>query len=660
MGRSYKAETGKKHFTDPENTPAVMMAETLERRFFSGVFDDVLLDVIVTPGMEGKNAVITKWTDPIREHDKKVLEIEELIEVYHEKNKVYKQELRTVNNWETGWMLLNSRPDDLVEYSKLKIGMKDFSERLAKVKEPEDYATMEDEYRKFKELQGRAERLLEAEKLMNRCKEDLDEALKVMLQASKDLDKARKEEDEISSRISDDHVEADKKSIGIQELYPKITPGMILTKIHDTELEDREFEDIIKFVKKAKRPHVVVFRRYDFQQDMLSGEWQSLQQLRILGRYVVDPRVRRHLFVESGRRGEFDQLQASLERGEDVNATDLTECSAFHCAAANGHIKCMELLLEHGANMEQRDCNMETPLLQACRRGNIKVVAWLVEHNASLDAKDKLMRTPLFHAILSGNVTLVEYLVQIRTGLTMTDKTWKWTPLHYAAYMNSAVMVEMLLGRRASPYIKSKAGWTPLRCAEESQSHACVAVLREYIFNEPAQCVLPAKTKSRWSTNIWLGRHAGAYVRWATDRGIGAVLSLYQPGRRDPKHLWLSDTEEEGGVKWLPIDLETEDEDETNSSWERLAVHLPKILAFMDMSINEGRDLLVHCENGVSTSAAVVALHIMIKRRARYHHAVEHIKSHRREVALSPSFVLGMKAIQEDWTAEKSTASTSA
>jgi hypothetical protein len=50
------------------------------------------------------------------------------------------------------------------------------------VKTPEEHAELESEYAKFKELQGWSERLLEAQKMMERCREDKDEDLKVMLQ----------------------------------------------------------------------------------------------------------------------------------------------------------------------------------------------------------------------------------------------------------------------------------------------------------------------------------------------------------------------------------------------------------------------------------------------------------------------------------------------
>ena len=49
--------------------------------------------------------------------------------VAQEKERDYKRELRTWRNWDTGWLLMNERPDDLDEYIMLKEEMKDFHER---------------------------------------------------------------------------------------------------------------------------------------------------------------------------------------------------------------------------------------------------------------------------------------------------------------------------------------------------------------------------------------------------------------------------------------------------------------------------------------------------------------------------------------------------
>ena len=129
----------------------------------------------------------------------------------------------------------------------------------------------------------------------------------------------------------------------MQGLFPKIIPGMIISKIHHIDLEDLEFNEIMKQIFRARRPHSIEVRRYDYQQDVLSGEWYSLQELRVAGKYVVDPRVRHHHFVEAGRRGEFSDLERCLLQGEEVNCTDHTGCTAFHHAAANGHVACCEV-----------------------------------------------------------------------------------------------------------------------------------------------------------------------------------------------------------------------------------------------------------------------------------------------------------------------------
>mmetsp|Transcript_5905 Transcript_5905/g.9917 ORF Transcript_5905/g.9917 Transcript_5905/m.9917 type:complete len:554 (-) Transcript_5905:190-1851(-) len=530
--------------------------------------------------------------------------------------------------------------------------MRDFMERLGKAKLPEEQEELEAEYRQFKELQGRCERLLESQKMMERVREDKDEALKVMLQASKDLEAARRDEEKLAELISDDHIEADRRNMGMPDLFPKVKPGMIITKINRAETEDLEFDEIMRQLDKAKQPHALELRRYDFQQDVLSGEWASLQELRVLGRFVVDPRVGRFHFVESGRRGQTQDLEMALRRGEDVNATDVTSCTAFHHAAANGHLECMELLLHYGANIEHRDNNMETPLLQAARRGNMEVVDWLLAKNASLDAKDRMHRTAVFHAILGRNVELVEKLIQLRTSLSVTDKVWGWTPLHFAAYVNSAEMVEMLLSRRASPYLKSSQGWTPLGCAEVNQAHECLQLLTEFVFAEPAQIVLPGKPDCPWPANVWVGCHRAAHVRWATDRKFGAILSIYEPGQRDPQHNWLStlDPSEDPAddINWLAVEVDTDDEDPTLGSWERLLPHLPKMLGFLNLAMKQNRDVLVHCSNGVSTSTAVVALYIMVKRRMRFTVATAHLETQRREVKLSRSMQRGLATLQEE------------
>ena len=103
-------------------------------------------------------------------------------------------------------------------------------------------------------------------------------------------------------------------------------------------------------IDQASTPHELEFRRYDYRQDMMTGEWQSLQEMRLKGMYVEDPRVKRNLFVEAGRMGDVDEIKLCLLRGEDVDAADGTHCSALHHAAASGHFEVMQILLDAGVS----------------------------------------------------------------------------------------------------------------------------------------------------------------------------------------------------------------------------------------------------------------------------------------------------------------------
>ena len=634
---------GKQLYFDPENAPPEMMIETIERHVFPVQFDNCILTLELGEGRDYKNAVIVGWKNPIREHDKQVLEVERLERVAADQEREYKLKLRSFKNWESGWMLMNTKPDELEEYVELKKRMEDFHTRLKFIRTPEEKIEMEDEWNRFAALKERSERLLLARATLEVNRRVRDQALQTMLSAAKDYEDSKEKEKEMSDQISEDHVEADQRGVGIAELYPTINLGYIITRVNGRHTEDMAFADILTVIEEAKPPHKLELRRYDYRQNELSGRWESLQELRLDGRFVEDPRVKRAQFVEAGRRGDVAELSLMLLRGEDINSMDRTHCTAFHQAAANGHFEAMELLVEKGADIELRDHNMETPLLHAARRGDIKVVDFLLKRRANVDIRDRNFRTALFHAIMASNIELVKMIIEVRTALNLRDKYWKWTPLHYAASVGNTEIVGMLLGRRASPYLLSEHGWTPERCADENSCHEVSAMLREYIFNEPAQCVLPGKGK--W-TSIWYGKQAAAEVRWCTDRGFKAVLSIYKPKRKFAKHLWLKDNDQD--IKWMTTQVQAKDDDTTPASWENMLTKLPEMIRFLDMAMDEGRELLITDDSGISTSMALVIVHILIKRRIRLDPAIEHLTKVRRQSKLSESMYLGLRELQDE------------
>ena len=78
---------------------------------------------------------------------------------------------RTYKNWATAWLLMNENPDDLDEYLELKPQMADFHERVKLMTKTEEKVEAEAQWKRYKELEARCEKLLVAKSALERVKE---------------------------------------------------------------------------------------------------------------------------------------------------------------------------------------------------------------------------------------------------------------------------------------------------------------------------------------------------------------------------------------------------------------------------------------------------------------------------------------------------------
>ena len=77
-----------------------------------------------------------------------------------------------------------------------------------------------------------------------------------------------------------------------------------------------------------------------------------------------------------------------LAQGVSVDATDLADSTALHCAAAAGEPQCVSLLLKAGARPSEADAELLTPLHLAANNGHAAVVTMLADNWADVDAVD--------------------------------------------------------------------------------------------------------------------------------------------------------------------------------------------------------------------------------------------------------------------------------
>lgn len=109
-------------------------------------------------------------------------------------------------------------------------------------------------------------------------------------------------------------------------------------------------------------------------------------------------------------KADLSKVQAQLDNGADVNATDADGWAPLHLAAIHDHADIVVLLLEHGANINAKTKLGNTPLhLPAIHNSEMSWV--LFYHGADIMAKDNDGNTILHYAALSDNPGHIKRLI---------------------------------------------------------------------------------------------------------------------------------------------------------------------------------------------------------------------------------------------------------
>ncbi|MEG9862615.1 MAG: ankyrin repeat domain-containing protein [Parvularculales bacterium] len=137
------------------------------------------------------------------------------------------------------------------------------------------------------------------------------------------------------------------------------------------------------------------------------------------------------LNVEFWKYAAVADVEAEIERGEDIVARDEYGATPLHWAAAWSSTEIVKLMLEHGADITSRDRYGSTPLFRAAGNNGSAVLNLLIEHGANINARNKEGSTPLHMAARIGSPAVVEFLLNHGAHGAAQDK-WGSTPFDYA------------------------------------------------------------------------------------------------------------------------------------------------------------------------------------------------------------------------------------
>jgi len=627
--------------------PPYLKLEHYERRKQAATLDNVGLAITLIPGCNGIGAVVKNFTDAILIHDVCVKKVEEQWVCLEGLQKDFSKKNRLYRNLDGAWNTMNSNQADFDEYLLLKPRMVNMEERIKRITDAKAKIKAETDFKRFLELEPINSRLAEAQHALVVAQEERDAARVVLLENERILTRLREQERDAARKITDDHIVADEKGVMIAQIFPNIISNYVLHSVNDVPCEEMPFDKVNILIKKQKPPHFAVFRRYDFRFDPFRQQWFTLQELREMGVCIDDPMISRSEFVQLAARGDFEGVKAVLLRGEDPDACDYTGVSAMLAAAANRQSDVIELLFRAGAMVDSRDKNLMTPLLAATMKGYLDVVRVLIEKGADRKATDKNLRNVLYFALTSQNVNMVKYFLNAQ-NCNEVESLWGFTPMHTVANLGNLELIKLVLSYGGSIYRKCYKGRTAEEVAQEAGHGECVAFLADERWGAAGQLAFKAP---ELGIQVWLGDYSALDPRWSTDVGITEVVCLPTIQQRPSNMSWLKDDEQ---CKHLTVLVDAEDDDNSTTSWDALSEKLPQIIRHLiELFKKGGAEILICDPSGKSTSAAVLAVVLLLHFQLRVTEKLADFAVARPRIQISNSMRRGLELMQRSMDERK-------
>lgn len=187
-------------------------------------------------------------------------------------------------------------------------------------------------------------------------------------------------------------------------------------------------------------------------------------------------------FLLAAEQGNANALQACLDKGVDINATNRQKRTAVIIASLHKHYSCVELLISAGADIDMQDQTCFNPFLISCLTNDVILLRIVLPANPDLDRLTRFGGVGITPASEKGHVDIVRELLT-RTDINVNHTNFVgWTPLLEAIVLNDGgakqqEIVKLLLDHGANPHMTDKYGKSPLELAREKGYHPIAELL---------------------------------------------------------------------------------------------------------------------------------------------------------------------------------------
>ncbi|XP_012662555.1 ankycorbin isoform X1 [Otolemur garnettii] len=198
-------------------------------------------------------------------------------------------------------------------------------------------------------------------------------------------------------------------------------------------------------------------------------------------------------FHLAAAKGHVECLRVMVTHGVDVTAQDTTGHSALHLAAKNSHHECIKKLLQSKCPAESIDSSGKTALHYAAAQGCLQAVQVLCEHKSPINLKDLDGNIPLLLAVQNGHSEICRFLLDHGADVNSRDKSGR-TALMLACEIGSSDIVEALLKKGADLNLVDSLGHNALYYSKLSENAGIQSLLLSKI-SQDADLKTPTKPK---------------------------------------------------------------------------------------------------------------------------------------------------------------------
>lgn len=162
--------------------------------------------------------------------------------------------------------------------------------------------------------------------------------------------------------------------------------------------------------------------------------------------------------------GEAKQIQPLTP--DELN--DPQTVQSFLYAGFEGKLQEVTDYLNRGMDIDQTNISGQTLLMIVAYNGRTDLIKFCLQHGAELDKRDIAGRTPLMYASSGPFPETVKYLLRKGADPNAVDYEEKWTALMYAAAEGHMDVVRILLKKGADPELRDVDGDTAASFARKN------------------------------------------------------------------------------------------------------------------------------------------------------------------------------------------------